>query len=377
MSRTSLILAGLAAICAGFSVIFVIKTTCRFHPARGEISDVQHVLALLKSWEHQAADPGIGRVAEHISKLVEEHKEQKQQLKQLQEQLQQQAAQAAQAGAGGDSALQTLALAGLQCPIAHNTELWGNALVWGDSHKTKSMADCCAACHAHRATAARGGLERNGPNSTTCNTWVYCGDKERCGPRLGDCWLKHQDALPPGDVPLGNGTSMWSSGVIYDDLGREYERYGKVVLHTPVGPIAITLLPGLAPYVVRELRREVAMMGATGGTCFGCKLYRAEDFGIQGIIITPGAYMASGNFTPPAPMPKIPSGHVCRAGSAGSAHFFINFFEADWGEAMCWGKVEDLALSKEISKRPIRVKKSSNELSMLAEELFFTLRLEK
>ena len=142
--------------------------------------------------------------------------------------------------------------------------------------------------------------------------------------------------------------------------------------------------------------------------------------------------MASGNFTPPAPMPKIPPGHVCRAGSAGvraggpgrglgrwvgcdvpgalvralvpsagpmlrcsdrrapslaaafhlschpsllgpvlyvsktrtclptwatdshkyrllphthtstlpgSAHFFINFFEADWGEAMCWGKV--------------------------------------
>lgn len=34
-----------------------------------------------------------------------------------------------------------------------------------------SMADCCAACHAHRATAARGGLERNGPTSTTCNTW--------------------------------------------------------------------------------------------------------------------------------------------------------------------------------------------------------------
>ncbi|KAG2436118.1 hypothetical protein HYH02_011628 [Chlamydomonas schloesseri] len=240
------------------------------------------------------------------------------------------------------------------------------------------MADCCAACHAHRATAQRGGLERNGPNSTTCNTWVYCGDKERCGPRHGDCWLKHQEGrLPPGDVPLGNGTGMWTSGVIYDDLGAEYAAWGKLVLHTTLGDIRITLLPRLAPYVVRELRREVAMMGATGGTCYGCKLYRAEDFGIQGIIITPGAYMSSGNFTPPAPMPKIPPGHVCRAGIAGSAHFFINFFEADWGEAMCWGKVEDLTLAKEISKRPIRVKKSSNELSMLAEELFFTLSLEK
>lgn len=40
-------------------------------------------------------------------------------------------------------------------------------------------------------------------------------------------------------------------------------------------------------------------------------------------------------------------------------------------------QVEDLTLSKAISTRPLRAKKSTNELSMLAEELFFTLSLEK
>ena len=54
--------------------------------------------------------------------------------------------------------------------------------------------------------------------------------------------------------------------VVYDDLGEQYREYGTLVLHTPVGDIRIALLPALAPYVVRELRREVAMMAATGGT---------------------------------------------------------------------------------------------------------------
>lgn len=82
-------------------------------------------------------------MADHITKLLEVEQEQKQQKQQEQQQqdqerkrlLEQQAALAAGDGVG--SALQTLALAGLQCPIAHGTELWGNALVWGDSHKTK------------------------------------------------------------------------------------------------------------------------------------------------------------------------------------------------------------------------------------------------
>ncbi|KXZ55434.1 hypothetical protein GPECTOR_3g84 [Gonium pectorale] len=248
-----------------------------------------------------------------------------------------------------DATVHALAVAGLQCHVAPNQEYWGAPLVWGDSHKARSVAECCAACHAHRATAARGGLDK-GANSTTCNTWVYCGDKERCGPRFQDCWLKHQEpsALPPADAPRPQGAAMWTSGVVYDDasLVQAYGRYGKLTMHTSVGDLVITLLPELAPSTVAALRRGVQQMEAAGGGCGGCKLYRAEDFGIQGVLLWPG-----------------------------SLHFFINFFDTDWGEAMCWGKVEDLALSRAISKRPIRAKKNPNELSMLSEELFFTMSL--
>lgn len=252
-------------------------------------------------------------------------------------------------------------------------------MVWGDQHRTPSAGECCAACHAHRAAAARGGLDK-GPNSTTCNTWVWCGDRERCGGHYQECWLKHQATLPPADAPRpNNGPAMWSSGIVYDGdtMAQAYDKYSKLTMHTPIGDLVINLLPDLAPAVVRELRRQVLVMMVEGGGCGGCKFYRVEDFGIQGVILAPGAYVGTPTVTTKAPMAKIPPGYVCRAGFAGSVHFFINFFETDWGEALCWGSVgeQTMALAKDMSKRPIRQKASPSELSMLAEELHFNMTL--
>ncbi|GIL43459.1 hypothetical protein Vafri_931 [Volvox africanus] len=280
---------------------------------------------------------------------------------------------------GSTALLKAVAVAGMQCSVQWGVELWGDALVWGDLHHTESEAECCAACYEHRSTAARGGLDK-GTNSSTCNTWVFCADPQRCGNRYGECWLKHHPALPPADAPLAVGNTMWNAGIVYDDavVAQAYEKYLKLTMHTKLGDIVVTLMPELAPNVVREIRREVLAIAQRGNGCGNCKFYRAEDFGIQGVILSPGCYIGTpdkGHPNGADPNRKIPPGYVCRAGMAGSAHFFINFFEAEWGDALCWGRVDDLSLAKVISKRPIKVKATPNELSMLADELSFSMTL--
>ncbi|MCD7470737.1 hypothetical protein HAX54_010838 [Datura stramonium] len=48
-----------------------------------------------------------------------------------------------------------------------------------------------------------------------CDTWVFCGNKEACGDKFGECWLKKQkDTLAPDS--LNEGTKiMWTSGIIF------------------------------------------------------------------------------------------------------------------------------------------------------------------
>lgn len=98
-----------------------------------------------------------------------------------------------------EAAFYQLSIAGTQCHAVYHADYGGEPLVWGGDHKTASAAECCAACQAHRDTAARGSL--NGKDSVVCNIWVHCSDKQLCGAQWGDCWLKHQDlqvsALPP------------------------------------------------------------------------------------------------------------------------------------------------------------------------------------
>lgn len=63
------------------------------------------------------------------------------------------------------------------------TELWGDVVRWGTTHKKDSWQECCAACEANAAAA--------GANELNCNVWVYCGDPNGCQTQYKECWLKH------------------------------------------------------------------------------------------------------------------------------------------------------------------------------------------
>ena len=63
------------------------------------------------------------------------------------------------------------------CRGIEHLELWGDAVKWGSDFKVSSSEDCCMACK-----SMCGG--EDGP--CFCDSWVYCGDKEACGPRFGE-----------------------------------------------------------------------------------------------------------------------------------------------------------------------------------------------
>ena len=84
------------------------------------------------------------------------------------------------------------------CNVEPHLELAGDVVVWGADHRVANAAACCERCRA-----------RDG-----CNVWVFCGDKDGCGDKVGQCWLKRQtlyEGLPPGAMARGDGTP-WTSG---------------------------------------------------------------------------------------------------------------------------------------------------------------------
>lgn len=140
-------------------------------------------------------------------------------------------------------------------------ELWGSAVKWGTDHKFNSSRDCCMACKAMCQVA-------DGP--CLCDSWVFCGDRERCGEKFGECWLKKQkDALLP-DLQESGKKVIWTSGLIFG------KGEGVVGLETDYGTLHIKLFPECAPhsvaYIVELLRAR---------HCAGCHLYRAEGRGLS------------------------------------------------------------------------------------------------
>lgn len=67
------------------------------------------------------------------------------------------------------------------CRGMENLELWGSAVKWGTDHKFNSSVECCKACK-----AMCGG--HDGP--CLCDSWVFCGDRERCGEKFGEVILE-------------------------------------------------------------------------------------------------------------------------------------------------------------------------------------------
>lgn len=97
---------------------------------------------------------------------------------------------------------------------------------------------------------------------------MFCGDKNRCGAKLGECWLKQQaDPMSP-EVHESASESEWTSGLIFG------KGVGNVALETRHGKIHIKLLPDCAPQSVAYILKLQRLRH-----CAGCKFYRAEKRG--------------------------------------------------------------------------------------------------
>ncbi|PNH08564.1 hypothetical protein TSOC_004862, partial [Tetrabaena socialis] len=280
-------------------------------------------------------------------------------------------------GAAADAdVFRALAVAGTQCHAALHTELWGDVLVWGSTHRTRNAAECCAACQAHQHAAARGGLDK-GANSTACNAWVFCPDAKRCGARHRECWLKHQaSAVPPKEQP--EGASAWTSGVLLqgDAWLQPYERLNTLTLQFELGPVAVELLPKLAPASVREIRRLAALVA--GERCGGCRIYRPEPhFLVQGVMGDPGGYVATPRHPNPPQQKMMQRGLVCWAGGMGGPDFFVNLIDqSGFGDDhLCWGLIANMTLMDQIVVLPTKPKAKPNDMTFLAHELNFNLTL--
>eukprot|EP00198_Chlamydomonas_reinhardtii_P009785 XP_001699122.1 predicted protein [Chlamydomonas reinhardtii] len=330
------------------------KANCQ-DPLVTNISDLRGLLTTLQTWEAQHADhpaqAGLRRVATELETVLVAQSTSPPPPVAV-------PAAASSTAEAERASLRSLAVGGTQCFVAQNAEFW--------------------------LAAARGGLDA-GPNSTACNTWVFCGDKDRCGPHYRECWLKHQQPIPPPDVRAAssgsNGKSMWTSGVVYDNDAvwiQQYDGRSTLTLHFEMGDVVVKLLPDLAPASVRELRRMAALLALEGTGCDGCKLYRSEvNFLVQGVIRHPGAYVATPRRPNPPQKKMMERGLACWAGGMGGPDWFVNLIDqSGFGDDhLCWGKIDDMSLLDAIVKLPTKPKAKPNEMTFLAKELRFNMTL--
>lgn len=90
-----------------------------------------------------------------------------------------------------------------KCRARAHTELEGGVVKWGTDHRVADAGACCEACALLQAKG--------------CNVWVFCGDKEKCGDRLGQCWLKHTED-PTEPISRGSSQSVpWTSGTLLQE----------------------------------------------------------------------------------------------------------------------------------------------------------------
>ncbi|XP_059442562.1 uncharacterized protein LOC132174859 [Corylus avellana] len=145
------------------------------------------------------------------------------------------------------------------CRGIENLELWGNAVKWGSEFKFNSSEQCCKACKAMCSGS-------DGP--CLCDSWVFCGNREACGQKFGECWLKKQkDTLAPERQDMGQKV-IWTSGLIFG------KGEGIVGLETEYGTLHIKLFPDCAPHSVLYILELLTLRH-----CAGCKFYRAETRG--------------------------------------------------------------------------------------------------
>ncbi|XVF22861.1 hypothetical protein REPUB_Repub12eG0207700 [Reevesia pubescens] len=145
------------------------------------------------------------------------------------------------------------------CRGIEHLELWGDAVKWGSEFKVNSSEECCKACKE---------MCKGDDGPCLCNSWVFCGNKEACGSRFGECWLKKQkDTLDPDQRDSGDKV-IWTSGLIFG------KGEGIVKLKTVYGVLHVKLMPDCAPHSVAYILELLTLRH-----CAGCRFYRAESRG--------------------------------------------------------------------------------------------------
>ncbi|KAK7295255.1 hypothetical protein RJT34_18161 [Clitoria ternatea] len=240
------------------------------------------------------------------------------------------------------------------CRGIEHLELWGEAVKWGSDFKVNSSEDCCMACK---------GMCKDDGGPCLCNSWVFCSDREACGPRFGECWLKRQqDALNPDRRDSGD-LVMWTSGFVFN------KEEGIVGLETDHGILRVELLPECAPHSVAYILELLALPH-----CVGCQIHRAESRGsfwdskgnhiekapygppfalIQGTLESYGSIF---NDIPKEHCPAIRRGSVAWVGSG--PEFFISLVDhEEWRKSYTvFGYVlsEDMGILEKISQLPTK-----------------------
>lgn len=238
------------------------------------------------------------------------------------------------------------------CRGIEHLELWGAAVKWGSDFKVNSSEECCMACKE---------MCKGDDGPCLCDSWVFCGNREACGSRFGECWLKKQkDVLDPDRREAGNQV-MWTSGLIFG------KGEGIVELKTQYGALHVKLLPDCAPQSILYILELLSSRH-----CAGCKFYRAESRG--GSWDSDGNHIARAPFGPPFALlqgtleahgvtfkeipsevcPSIRRGSVAWVGSG--PEFFISLANHDeWKKTYTvFGYVlpEDMELVEKIAQLP-------------------------
>ncbi|ESQ55728.1 hypothetical protein EUTSA_v10025645mg [Eutrema salsugineum] len=258
------------------------------------------------------------------------------------------------------------------CRGVDNLELWGPAVKWGTDFKFNSSEECCKACKVMCSGS-------DGP--CLCDSWVFCGNKEACGSKFGECWLKKQkDVLVP-DRQEGGQKVLWTSGLIFG------QGEGIVGFETEHGVLHVKLHPECAPHSVYYILSLLTLRH-----CAGCQFHRAESRGsywdsegdhapygppyamIQGIL------KPEGNMFSPIPTehcPTISHGSVAWVGSG--PEFFISLANHhEWKQSYTvFGSVlpEDMEVAERIAGLPTSSDVWNNvNVSVLEKPVALTVR---
>ncbi|KAB2056113.1 hypothetical protein E1A91_A11G084200v1 [Gossypium mustelinum] len=238
------------------------------------------------------------------------------------------------------------------CRGVEHLELWGDAMKWGSDFKLNSSEECCRACKE---------MCEGDDGPCLCDSWVFCGNKQDCGSRFGECWLKKQkDALDPDWRDSGDNV-IWTSGLVFG------KGEGIIKLKTEHGIVNVKLFPDCAPHSVYYILELLSLQH-----CAGCQFYRAESRGnswdLQGNHIehapygppyaliqgTVDAYGTVFKDIPQEACPTIRRGSIAWVGSG--PDFFISLANHhEWKKAYTvFGQVlpEDMEIVEKISQLP-------------------------